>query len=571
MNLQSRMMIVLSTTLTLLLLLLCISNLPTTAHAYPRYAHPTSTQATGTTTTPTVALRINGGALATTVPTVTLSLSATSPISPVTAVRLSSASDFSDSWQQYTETMTYTLPVSDGMKTVYAQVRDDAGTVSPIVSDSIRLDTAPGVTPSVFIRDDATWTTTTDVTLTVGAPPGTTAMQIRNDANFTDTDWLPFDTQPAWTIVPTQTATVYLRLRGVDATLGDSINYDAVAPTGSVTISATTPHTVQLALAAHDAYSGVNAMRVGTYDEFVDTEWQEFTHTVTVSRLTASDTAPRVAAQFRDTAGNLSRQYTTGEWNVFVPLVSKDVASVDVCAPIEGESYAAITPDTPYPDGDPPPDQHPDLNLSVRGYEPSATAFRGLVDYDGDTDSKAPQLYGLFADERTPTFSTQYQVYDWLWEECDCRGELLTNFPVTLSGMQVTPGEPIHVPPSGYSIGTLSDAYEVLVLYASQKQIVLKYTRNDDVIQGYTVKVEGVCVEPRLLELYNQWHDAGRTRLPALRAGQAFGRARSEEIRVAIRDNGTFMDPRSRKDWWQGRQAAFNIPREHVPAAAVDQ
>ena len=47
--------------------------------------------------------------------------------------------------------------------------------------------------------------------------------------------------------------------------------------------------------------------------------------------------------------------------------------------------------------------------------------------------------------------------------------------------------------------------------------------------------------------------DQGRARLPALEAGQAFGRARGGEIGVAIRDAGTFMDPRSDKDWWQGR------------------
>jgi hypothetical protein len=41
--------------------------------------------------------------------------------------------------------------------------------------------------------------------------------------------------------------------------------------------------------------------------------------------------------------------------------------------------------------------------------------------------------------------------------------------------------------------------------------------------------------------------------LPALRGSQALGRARDASIGVAIRDTGSFMDPRSRKDWWQGR------------------
>ncbi len=65
--------------------------------------------------------------------------------------------------------------------------------------------------------------------------------------------------------------------------------------------------------------------------------------------------------------------------------------------------------------------------------------------------------------------------------------------------------------------------------------------------------LENVCVEPGLLALYARWNNQGRKQLPALRAGQTIGTARGPEIGVAIRDTGSFMDPRSRKDWWQGR------------------
>jgi hypothetical protein len=123
---------------------------------------------------------------------------------------------------------------------------------------------------------------------------------------------------------------------------------------------------------------------------------------------------------------------------------------------------------------------------------------------------------------------------------------LLANWPVTLAGLEVTPGETIHVPDSGYSIGS---GYEVLILYANTERITLKYTRDDNVVLGYTLHVENVCVEPNLLTLYQVSNNAGRGQLPALQAGQAFGRARGDEIGVSIRDNGTFMDPRLRADW----------------------
>jgi len=227
---------------------------------------------------------------------------------------------------------------------------------------------------------------------------------------------------------------------------------------------------------------------------------------------------------------------------VYLPLIAR----TQVCQPIPGESYG----DFPVNGGPthPPAEEHPDLNLALRGYE-ITDADKGLVDYGGGSDPNAPQLPGLFADNRTATFSAVYQIYGWDWE-CNCRGALITDPEVTLAGLATTPGETLHVPESGYSIG---GGYEVLVLYATPERITLKYTPDDHVIQGYTLHVENICVEPSLLALYQTWNEAGRGRLPALRASQAFGRARGDEIGVAVRDRGAFMDPRSSKDWWQGR------------------
>jgi hypothetical protein len=221
----------------------------------------------------------------------------------------------------------------------------------------------------------------------------------------------------------------------------------------------------------------------------------------------------------------------------FLPLVARQPSG---CQPIPGVQYStlSVVPATFNAE------ENPDFNLAVRGYEVT-TAYCGLVDYGGGSDPGAPQLYTLFADGRVPSFPTVYQVYDW---DRNCPGDLLAYPPVTLAGMAVAPGEVLHLPDSGYDIGS---GYEALVLYASEQRITLKYTREDHVVYGYTVHVENVCVEPSLLALYRQWDAAGRYRLPALRGGQPFGRAWGAEIGVAIRDSGMFMDPRSRKDWWQ--------------------
>ena len=227
----------------------------------------------------------------------------------------------------------------------------------------------------------------------------------------------------------------------------------------------------------------------------------------------------------------------------YLPLVASQ--RDEPCGSIPGESYSTLTVNPPPTDR--PAESHPDLNLALRGYV-ATNKYRGLIDYGGSSDSSAPQLAGLFADHRAPNILSVDQVYDWDWAN-NRRGALITSPEVTLMSVATVPGETLHVPSSGYAIG---DGYEVLVLYVGADRITLKYTREDNVIQGYTIHVENICPEPRLRQLYAEMVNAGRQRLPALRAGQAFGRASGGQIGVAIRDQGAFMDPRSRKDWWQG-------------------
>lgn len=230
---------------------------------------------------------------------------------------------------------------------------------------------------------------------------------------------------------------------------------------------------------------------------------------------------------------------------LYLPLLMGGTA-VTGCQPISTETYGALSVNPPPTDR--PAEQHADLNLGLRGYTPTSATL-ALVNLGGPVDTSAPQFPGLFGDNRTPQFSSVAQVYNWSWP-CNCRQAPITNPPVTLLGMTAAASEIIHTPPSGYDIGS---GYEVLVLYAASSRITLKYTREDNVIQGYTIHVEHICVEPSLLALYQYWNGAGRGQLPALRAGQGIGRATGAEIAVGIQDAGAWMEPRSRKDWWQGR------------------
>ncbi|MCB0162742.1 MAG: hypothetical protein KDI79_00860 [Anaerolineae bacterium] len=228
--------------------------------------------------------------------------------------------------------------------------------------------------------------------------------------------------------------------------------------------------------------------------------------------------------------------------------------------PTDSSSSYELIPIEGRPLKDHPAYVHGDLNLALRGYVPT-NAPLGLTSYEGATDGDAPQLHGLFEPNRVPQFTNVYRINDWIWDSSQCGGHPRgcpgppadTFWPVTLVGVATTPGEPIYLPERGGQI--YSGGYSALVLYAEEKRITLGYTRRDTVAAGYVVHLENVCVNPNLVALYKAQEDAdgwlASGHLPGLRNNQSLGTAFSYEIQVAIRDAGTFMDPRSQKDWWR--------------------
>lgn len=229
---------------------------------------------------------------------------------------------------------------------------------------------------------------------------------------------------------------------------------------------------------------------------------------------------------------------------VYLPLLSQEPAPAPTCD-VSRASFSTLSVIPPSTDR--PAAEHPDLNLAIRGWVSPGGALR-LVDYGPTEDTRAPHLDALFADRRLPRFTSSHRINSWDWS-CMCRRPPNEPWDTTLLGLGTAPNEVIGAPDSGYDIG---GGYDALVLYAAPTRLTLKYTREDNVVAGYTVHIENVCVEPDLLSLYNRADAAGRGNLPAVRGGQPIGRAAGGEILVAVRDSGVFMDPRSRNDWWPG-------------------
>lgn len=232
-----------------------------------------------------------------------------------------------------------------------------------------------------------------------------------------------------------------------------------------------------------------------------------------------------------------------------LPLAYGEGEGVADCPTISSNRYET-TPILGNPrSADVPPLFDPDLNLTRRGYKPIVSLL-DLVAINGPTDDDAPQLAHLFRPVRVPTFRAVYQVYDWNWACCPggALGQPITEPEVTLVEMETIPGELLYPPQRNANI---SRDFVAMVLYAEKFRITFTYTRDDSPAFGYVVHIDNFCVDPMLLALYEEMHAAGRDDLPALRRSDSLGIASSHSIFVAVRDTGSFMDPRSGKDWWQ--------------------
>lgn len=221
--------------------------------------------------------------------------------------------------------------------------------------------------------------------------------------------------------------------------------------------------------------------------------------------------------------------------------------SPNPCAPIPDNIPYGTLPIMSAPT-DRPAHVHPDINLGLRGTV-AVNADKKFIDMQGATDAGAPQLRWLFGDRRLPVITRIASVYAWDWNQ-SAPGTLIDDPQVTIVNLKTAPGEMLYTPQAGTTLG---DGYVAFVLYATQNRLTLKYTRDDNVVDGYTIHLENVCAEPSLLALYEEMNRTKRRALPALRPGQPLGRALGKEFGMVIRDKGTFMDPRSRKDWWRGQ------------------
>ena len=161
------------------------------------------------------ALEIDNGAEIATQSKVVLGITYTGPV-PVTSLQLSNRPDFSGaSWANFAQSLPWDLSDGDGIKTVFARLRDTYGLVSDAFNATIRLDTTPPV-GRVEILADAPVVATPFVNLSLNATDdsGVEAMQLSGSAVLDYVEWIPFEPRVRWDLGPgCGLKTVYARFR----------------------------------------------------------------------------------------------------------------------------------------------------------------------------------------------------------------------------------------------------------------------------------------------------------------------------------------------------------------------
>lgn len=101
------------------------------------------------TTPPSSSMVINNGETSTSESLVTLSVNATNSLSGISQIRFNNDGVWDNiSWQPYTNSVSWTLTSGEGFKTIYCQIKDNAGLITPFSSSITFSNPPPPPTPT---------------------------------------------------------------------------------------------------------------------------------------------------------------------------------------------------------------------------------------------------------------------------------------------------------------------------------------------------------------------------------------------------------------------------------------
>ncbi len=223
------------------------------------------------------------------------------------------------------------------------------------------------------------------------------------------------------------------------------------------------------------------------------------------------------------------------------------------CPTTSSQTYESIKPDTPPHRKIQNPESDPQINFSFHEWT-EVNEAKEPVNYGGDTDPNPPPSIGSIFAGKYPEIVKTYAIYHQKpqteYDFCIATAKPGSFCPkVTLIGLGAAPGEPLLGLAAGRKIWGEST---LMVLYADQNTITFTHSSGDTwPPDGYPFYIHDICVDPNLLAAYQKDNADGRGVLPGVKAGQIFGYAKDTDVKITVRDSDQWMDPRSKKDWWQ--------------------
>lgn len=233
-------------------------------------------------------------------------------------VMISNSADFVNAqWQPLQRTIGWRLDgASDGLKTVYAKLKDKAGNESEISSASITVDTRGPLLHQFEINQGATYTNKLSrmVSLKIEAD-GADSIYLSNEPIDIKsiTEWMPFQDSLGWKLMDQDgVLTVYGLLKdkagNISQTYSDHIILDRVPPDfARVFINNNARFTntsqVQVRLIAREAVK----MKISNYPRLDSAEWMPYVSLIENWTLDSlREGRKMVYAWFMDKAGNIS-------------------------------------------------------------------------------------------------------------------------------------------------------------------------------------------------------------------------------------------------------------------------
>ncbi len=281
------------------------------------------------TTFPSGSIAINNGSAYTTSASVVLSLTSSDSVSGVGQVRYSNDGNWdAENWEAPSPTKSWILTSGDGEKTVYYQIKNEAGRISDTYSATIILDTTDP-TGSININNGYAYTTSASVILSLtyyDQGSGVEKVRYSNDGNWGTASWEVPVPARSWTLTGGDgIKTVFYQVRDkagrISKTYSANIMLDTIDPTGSITINngdAETHNTsVTLYLTYFDSGSGVDKVRYSNNSPWDGEPWEAPALTKSWTLSGYGDNT--VYYQIRDKAGRISETYSA-TIRYYIPL-----------------------------------------------------------------------------------------------------------------------------------------------------------------------------------------------------------------------------------------------------------